>query len=108
VTDERLTTSEALAELKDLLRLASTDEALQRLSATRYTRCREVLLQSELRSALPGFLRQCLTHARFHDFIHLYSHDRNERLAFVEAALKPCENRMGLRSTFDVFGDPDL
>lgn len=107
VTSGELTMGAALTELKDLLRLAAAEGPPQRLAATRYTICREALLQSEVRSALPGFLRQCLTLDRFRDFIHLYTPDTHERIAFVNDALRPCESRLGLRPTYDVFGDPD-
>lgn len=108
MTSGALTTSEALGELKDLLRLAAAEGSLQRLEASRYTICRDALLQSEIKPALPGFLRQCLTLSRFQDFIHLYTPDLNERLDFVDAALRSCETRIGLRPSFDVFGDPDF
>jgi hypothetical protein len=97
----------ALSELKELLRLAAAEGSPQRLAATRYTVCREALLQSEVKTALPGFLRQCLTLDRFRDFIHLYTPDVHERTAFLDEALRRCEARLGLRPTFDVFGDLD-
>lgn len=108
VARQELTTGEALTELKELMRLAAGEGSPQRLAATTYTICRETLLQSELRPALPGFLLQCLTIFRFKDFIQLYSPSLNERRAFVEEAFRACETRAGLRPAFDVFDDPDF
>lgn len=99
---------EALAELKELLLLSAAGGSLQRLAATRYTICRDVLLRGELGSLLPGFLRQCLTLYRFHDFIHLYAPTQGERAQFVGDSLRACEMRAGLRSSFDAFSDPDF
>jgi len=103
-----LTPGEALTELKQLMRLAAGEGSPQRLAATTYTICREALLQSELRPALPGFLLQCLTIFRFKDFIQLYSPSLDDRIAFVDEAFRACEARAGLRASFDVFGDPDF
>jgi hypothetical protein len=105
---QKLTPSEALTELKELMRLMAAEGSPQRLAATTYTTCRETLLQSEMRTALPGFLLQCLTIFRFKDFIQLYSPNLDERTAFVDEAFRACEARAGLRPTFDVFGDPDF
>lgn len=108
VAGHDFTPGEALSELKELLRLASGEGAPQRLAATTYTVCREALLQSELRPALPPFLLQCLTIFRFKDFIQLYSPSLSERIAFIDDAFRASEGKAGLRSTFDVFGDPDF
>jgi hypothetical protein len=61
-----------------------------------------------MRTALPGFLLQCLTIFRFKDFIQLYSPSVDERIAFVEEAFRACEARAGARPTFDVFDDPNF
>ncbi len=103
-----LKSDEALTELKQLMRLAAGEGSPQRLAATTYTVCRETLLQSELRPALPGFLLQCLTIFRFKDFIQLYSPALNERHAFIDEAFRACETRAGLRPAFDAFDDPDF
>ncbi|MEA3040397.1 MAG: hypothetical protein QOE79_2910 [Sphingomonadales bacterium] len=108
MSEEELTTGEALTELHELLRLAALGNSPQRLAATSYTTCREILLQSDLRPALPGFLLQCLTIFRFKDFIHLYSPNESERMAFIDAAIRACETQASLRPTFDVFGDRDF
>jgi hypothetical protein len=108
VTSEPPMTAETLGEIKELMRLAASGGSLQRFHASRYTACRDALMRSEIRAALPGFLRQCLTLSRFQDFIYLYTPDPKERLDFLEAALRPCESRGRLRSTIDVFGDSDF
>lgn len=68
MAEQELTASEALGEFQDIVRLAALDGSPQRLPANRYTICRDTLLRSHLRPHLPGFLFQCLTVARFHDF----------------------------------------
>jgi hypothetical protein len=108
VMEPELTTNEAMVELQALLRLVASGESPQRLAATTYTICREILLASELRPILPGFLLQCLTVLRFKDFIQLYSPNVADRIAFIDDALRQCETRAGLRPKFDVFGEHDL
>ena len=79
---------DALDELYEILLLGALDEPQQRLTATRYTLCREVLLRSALRPMLPGFLQQCLTFDRFRDFIHLYHPSLNARVEMIDDALR--------------------
>lgn len=107
MTNGELLVGEAYLELKELLRLAASGASPQRLTATRYTACREALMRSEVGDVMPGFLRQCLTLYRFHDFIHLYTPEQSERLALIETALRGCESKLGLRRSYDVFGDLD-
>ena len=75
-------------ELYEILLLGALDEPQQRLTATRYTLCREVLLRSPLRPPLPGFMQQCLTFDRFRDFIHLYHPSLNARVEMIDDALR--------------------
>lgn len=104
--EPELTTIQALAELQDLMRLAASgDYSPQRLAATTYTGCRDLLLKSELGQLLPGFLRQCLTIYRFKDFIQLYSPSERERVAFVDEAFRAADTRAHLRAPFDVFAE---
>jgi hypothetical protein len=107
LAEEELTAAAALRELLEILQIAAQEASPQRLAATRYTLCREALLRSELRPVLPGFLLQCLTIYRFHDFIHLYDPRLQARLAFVAEALPLAGARPNPRRDFDVFGDPD-
>jgi hypothetical protein len=108
VSEAKPTASEALIELQALMRLAASGEPLQRLAATSYTMNRDVLLQSELRPMLPGFLLQCLTIYRFKDFIQLYSPSEQDRIAFVDAAVTACQTRANIRPAFDVFAEHDF
>ena len=85
--------AEALHELHEILLFAALDDTLQRLAATRYTLCRDILLRSDLRSALPGFVQQCMTVYRFRDFIHLYHADVESRMGFIDEALRGCASR---------------
>jgi hypothetical protein len=100
--------AEALAELKALLVTAAGPGSPQRVAATRYTMCRDVLLRSELGSLLPGFLRQCLTIFRFHDFIHLFAPTQEERTQFLIESFRASEAKAGLRASFDAFSDADF
>ena len=100
--------AEAFAELKELLLLAASGGSPQRVAATRYTICRDTLFRSDLGSLMPGFLRQCLTIYRFHDFIHLYAPTLEERAQFVGESLRACDPRVGVRPKFDAFDDPDF
>jgi hypothetical protein len=100
--------AEALGELKALLLTAAGPGSPQRVAATRYTICRDVLLGSEFSSHLPGFLRQCLTIFRFKDFIHLYAPTQEERAQFLSDALRASETRAGLRSSYDAFNLGDF
>ncbi len=89
-TEIKAPTQEALAELQDILRAACAAVAPPRQLAPRYAACRSVLLDSELRAALPGFLTQCVSLQRFCDFIQLLSPNTAHRLAFVERSFDGC------------------
>ncbi len=106
--EQQLHAGEALGELQDILRLAAIGGSPQRLAASRYTMCREALLHSPLRPFLPGFLLQCLTIARFHDFIHLYHPSPEASLFFLEEAFHACIGRAQTISRASAFDDPDF
>lgn len=108
MSEQPPTPGEALGELQEILRLAATTASPQRVAAARYTICRDVLLKSALRPSLPGFLLQCLTISRFHDFIHLLDPDSEVRMAFLNEAFQTSVTRFRARPTFDVFGDPEF
>lgn len=108
MSEPELTISEAMTELRELMRFAASGEPPQRFAASAYTVCRDRLVASELRATLPGFLLQCLTISRFRDFIQLYSPSLADRLALIDGAFRACETRSGEKRTFDVFGDDDL
>ena len=103
---EALQPADALEEMREILRMAALDGTLVRQAAARYTLCRETLLQSPLRPHLPGFLMQCLTIARFQDFIHLLDPRPTVRLAFLDDAFRNVASSPSSRSrTIDVFDE---
>jgi hypothetical protein len=75
------------------------------VAAVRYTVCREALLGSELRSDVPGFLIQCVSIYKFHDFINLFDPKTDARIAFVEAAFSKCRAQFDSKRVYDVFSD---
>lgn len=112
-SEMRAPTQEALGELQEILRAVSASVTPPRHLAVRYTACRAILLDSEVRAALPGFLTQCVSLQKFHDFIQLFSPNTAHRLAFVERSFEGCRppppappppSVVG-RRTYDVFGD---
>ena len=104
VTDMRAMAEDALQEMEELLRGVASSTP-HRLSAVRYTHCREALLRSEFRPAVPGFLIQCVSIYKFHDFINLLDPKAEARIAFVEAALDKCRAMLNSKRVYDVFGD---
>ena len=100
-----LTPIEALEEMREITRMAALDSRLVRPSAARYTLCRDILLSSEFRAYLPGFLIQCLTIARFQDFIHLLDPRPAVRLNFLEDAFHGIAGPVTHRPGLDVFGE---
>ena len=98
-------TEDVLQELEDLLRAVASSSTPHRFSAVRYTHCREALLASEVRPALPGFLIQCVSIYKFHDFINLFDPKLAERIAFVETAFSKCRALLDSKRSYDVFSD---
>ena len=105
VAEQKTNPKEAMEEMEELLRAVAAAGTPHRLSAVRYTHCRAVLLDSQVRSALPGFLIQCVSIYKFHDFINLLDPKAEARIAFVEAALDKCRAMLNSRRVYDVFGD---
>jgi hypothetical protein len=105
VAQQKMGTLEALQEMSELLRSVAKAGTPHRLSAVRYTHCRAVLLESEVRTAVPGFLVQCVSIYKFHDFINLYDPKAELRIQFVDAALQKCRDLLGAKRVFDVFND---
>ena len=106
LSEQAPTPGEALRELHDILQQAATTASPQRVAASRYTICRDILLKSDLRGMLPGFLLQCLTISRFHDFIHLLDPDVKVRLQFLDEAFE-APGALSRAPAFDVFGDSE-
>jgi hypothetical protein len=84
--NDKATTGVVLKEMEQLLRVVASSGSPPRPSAVRYTQCRDSLLASDLRSTVPGFVVQCVSIYKFHDFINLYHSDVGARLAFIESA----------------------
>lgn len=103
-----LTAREALAEMREIMCLTAGDQAASRMSAVRYTRCRSVLIESDFRSSVPGFLVQCVSLSRFHDFISLLDPNPKIRIAFIDAAFAGCRDTLEAHKKPDVFGDRDF
>ena len=61
-----------------------------------------------MRPALPGFLIQCVSIFKFHDFISLYDPKAEARIAFVENAFANSRAMLDSKRIFDVFSDPDF
>lgn len=98
---------EALHELQEILMLGALDQAPQRATATRYTACRKILLDSDLASSMPGFLRQCTTIDSFRMFIQLYHSNLEARLTFIGNSFQGTASRLRLRRTVDMLAEPD-
>lgn len=94
--------TEAFEELFALLRAIASGHPADRSEAVRYSTCRAALLASGAKSSLPGFLRQCMSVARFRDFITLYDPDPSERERFVRKAFELTRDRYELSSAFDL------
>ena len=99
------TPAEALGELHDILLLTALETSPPRQAAQHYILCRDILLRSHLRRTLPGFLQQCLTVDKLHDFIHLYHAALEARVAFIDGALEESLKLARARSRTDAFGD---
>ena len=97
-----------LDDLEQLLREVVATGSPARTTAVRYTRCRDALLASPSRSAIPGFVVQCVSVYKFQDFVTLLDPDVGARLAFVDAAfsrggatLKISQRRQDAFNDFD-------
>lgn len=107
VVEPKPGTQDALVEIQEILRTVAASGSTHRLAAVRFTHCRSVLLQSEYRSALPGFLIQCVSLYKFQDFISLYDPKPEARVAFVNDAFAKWRSGAKAR-VYDIFSDPDF
>jgi hypothetical protein len=108
VVEPKPSTRDALEEMQELLRTVSLVGSPPRHSAVRYTMCRSALIESDLKAALPGFMTQCVSISKFHDFIHLYDPKAEARIAFVDSAFSACRARLDSKRIYDVFSDPEF
>lgn len=88
--------AQTLQELEDLLCAVAAGGPVNRASASDYSDRRTRLIASPVRSALPGFLHQCVSLMRFKEFITLYHPDIDARQRFVQARLEPCRELLGM------------
>ena len=108
VIERKSTLVDAVEEMQELLRSVCSSRSPHRLSAVRYTHCRSVLLGSELRPAMPGFLVQCVSLDKFQTFIYLYDPTPEARVALVDAAFDKVAALLDSKRRYDVFEDPDF
>ena len=108
MVEPKPSTRDALEEMQELLRTVSLVGSPPRHSAVRYTLCRSALIESDLKAALPGFMTQCVSISKFHDFIHLYDPKAEARIAFVDSAFSACRARLDSKRIYDVFSDPEF
>ncbi len=92
---------EAFDQLYELLRAIAAGQGTDRSEAVRYSACRAILLASSRRDVLPGFVLQCLSVARFRDFITLYDPNPEVRERFIRGAFKLTRERLDVLSAFD-------
>lgn len=97
-----------MKELEELLRVVVSSGSPPRPSAVKYTQCRDALLASDLRSIVPGFVVQCVSIYKFHDFINLFHPDTDVRLAFVEKAFATDDGLLDARRRPASFNDFDF
>ena len=97
-----------MKEMEELLREVSTASSPSRPTAVRYTQCRDALLASGDRAAVPGFILQCVSVYKFHDFINLYHADAGARIAFIENAFSKGKVPLETKRPKDAFRDFDF
>jgi hypothetical protein len=107
VAEPKSSTEEALAGMEELMRSAASGSTQHRLMAVRYTQWRSALMASEVRTAVPGFLVQCVTVDKFNTFITLLDPKLDARLQFLDAAFAKCRAMLASSRVYDVFGEDD-
>jgi hypothetical protein len=97
--------AELLLEMVEVLRLVSATRAPDRALAVRYTEIRSAFLNSPLRIGAPGFLLQCVSVFKFHDFINLFAPDVASRVVFVEQSFGSPRAAQPPKPDVDIFND---
>lgn len=98
--------AERLAELIAIVDPACAGGVPGREIAQRYVVCRQALLAEAQRSALPGFLIQCVSIDRFVDFITLFHPDVTARRLFLSQQFGTAEAIRRPASHIDIFNTP--
>ena len=99
--DPEIGEDEAFEQLFDLLRSIAAGKAADRSEAVSYSTCRGALLSLGRPHLLPGFLLQCMSVARFRDFITLYEPDPDERERLIRNAFNLARQRLDILGSFD-------
>ena len=99
---------EMFAEFKDLLHAVASGGATPRLAAVRYTQCRDALLEGALRATLPGFVLQCVSVYKFHEFICLYDAQTDARVIFLDEMFERFKSGRPAKRARDAFDDFDF
>lgn len=97
-----------MTELEELLRVVVSSGSPPRTTAVRYTQYRDALLAAPSRSAVPGFIIQCVSIYKFQDFINLYDPRIDHRVAFIEAAFTQGVTLLKPVRRTDAFNDFDF
>jgi hypothetical protein len=97
----------AVNEMLEVLRIVAAHRVADRAMAVRYTEKRQRLLDSRLRPDLPGFLLQCSSLSKFHDFITLYAPRVEARIQFIDQAFAPFLPAKPDARNGDIFADDD-
>lgn len=103
-----MTARAVMAEMEELLREVATAGSPSRPTAVRYTQCRDALMAGDIRPAVPGFIFQCVSVYKFHDFINLYDADAGARIAFIESAFNKGNVSLETKRPKDAFRDFDF
>ncbi len=103
-----MTAQAVMKELEEILGVVATTASPSRPAAVRYTQCRDALLSGEARAAIPGFIVQCVSIYKFHDFINLYDGDPAARIAFIQSAFSKGTVSLQTKRSKDVFRDFDF
>lgn len=105
---DRTATRVVMKEMEELLRVVASTGSPPRPSAVKYTQCRDALLASDQRSAVPGFVVQCVSIYKFHDFINLYHPQIAARVAFIANAFASGDVLLDTRRRPAAFNDFDF
>ena len=94
--------SDLLDRIRILLVYAAEGGVMAREHSVIYADLRSRLLGSSAGKLLPGFMYQCVTLARFSDFISLYDPDIILRVSFIDRMIERCRDMQAPADPFDV------
>lgn len=108
VSDDKMTARAVMKELEEILRVVATAGSPSRPAAVRYTQCRDAMLAGDARASVPGFIVQCVSIYKFHDFINLYDADPAARITFIQGAFNKGAVSLETKRPKDAFRDFDF